>query len=40
MRLMVGTVLMLFVGLILAHGIIYVLTIPRENIMAVWWRCR
>lgn len=33
--LMVGTVLMLVVGLTLAHGIIHVLTIPRENIMAV-----
>lgn len=33
--LMVGTVFMLVVGLTLAHGIIYILTIPRENIMAV-----
>lgn len=33
--LMVGVILMLVIGLILAHGIIYVLTIPRENIMAV-----
>ena len=33
--LMIGTVMMLVIGLILAHGIIHVLLIPRENIMAV-----
>lgn len=33
--LLIGTVLMLVIGLMLAHVIIHVLLIPRENIMAV-----
>ncbi|MDA0665009.1 MAG: tripartite tricarboxylate transporter permease, partial [Proteobacteria bacterium] len=33
--LMIGTVLMLVIGLLLAHVIVHVLLIPRENIMAV-----
>lgn len=33
--LAIGCVLLLVIGLILAHGIIYILTIPRENVMAV-----
>ncbi|MGI9424171.1 MAG: tripartite tricarboxylate transporter permease [Hyphomicrobiaceae bacterium] len=33
--LMIGTVVMLIVGLLLAHVIVHVLLIPRENIMAV-----
>jgi len=33
--LMIGTVLMLVMGLLIAHVIVHVLLIPRENIMAV-----
>lgn len=33
--LLIGTVLMLIIGLMLAHVIVHILLIPRENIMAV-----